>query len=125
MDWQQSDSIKWFARLLLVFIIALFTAFLSEITSNTATTAMMMPVMAAMALAMNHSPIALMLASALSASFVFMLPVGTPPNAVIYGSGYLRIAYMIKSGFWIKIVSILIGSLLIYFLAIPVFMSGI
>lgn len=110
--------------IVMVLIIAVFTAFLSEITSNTATAAMMMPIMAALAAAIGKSPVSLMLAAALSASFVFMLPVGTPPNAVIYGSRYLHITDMIKGGLWIKLAAIVIGSLLIYLLAIPVFKAG-
>jgi len=111
--------------ILIIFIVAVFTATLSEMTSNTAATAMMMPIMAALATAMGTSPIAPMLAAALSASFVYLLPVGTPPNAVVYGSGYLRVIDMIKGGIWIKIIHIAIGSLLIYYLAIPLFMSSI
>jgi sodium-dependent dicarboxylate transporter 2/3/5 len=111
--------------ILIVFLIAVFTSLLSEVTSNTAMAAMMMPIMAALALATGQSPVALMLAAAISGSFVFLLPVGTPPHAVVYGSGYLRIVDMIKGGIWIKLASILIGTLLIYFLALPVFLGGI
>ena len=111
--------------LLIVLIIAVFTSLFSEVTSNTAMAAMMMPVMAALASATGQSPVALMLSAAISVSFVFLLPVGTPPNAVVYGSGYLRIVDMIKGGVWIKLASIVIGTLLIYFLALPVFLGGI
>jgi sodium-dependent dicarboxylate transporter 2/3/5 len=111
--------------LLIVFIIAIFTAFLSEITSNTATTATMMPIMTALAIAISVSPIVPMLAAALSASFVYLLPVGTPPNAVVYGSGYIRVIDMIRGGIWIKTLHLLIGSLLIYYLAIPILMGSI
>ncbi|UCC16893.1 MAG: SLC13/DASS family transporter [Dehalococcoidales bacterium] len=110
--------------LLIVFIIALFTSLLSEVTSNTAVAAMTMPVMVALSAGTGQSPIALMLSAAISASFVFLLPVGTPPNAAVYGSGYLRIIDMIKGGILIKLTSILIGTLLIYYLALPVFLGG-
>jgi len=111
--------------LLVVFTISIFTAFLSEVTSNTATTAMMMPIMAALASGTGTNPIIPMLTAALSASFVYLLPVGTPPNAVIYGSGYIRVIDMIKGGMWIKILHLTIGSLLIYYMAIPLFMNAI
>ena len=64
------------------------------------------------------SSVFLMVAATLAASCAFMLPVATPPNAVVFGSGYLKIVDMMKTGFWLNILSILIISLIIYF-ALP------
>jgi sodium-dependent dicarboxylate transporter 2/3/5 len=68
-----------------------------------------------MALVMNIHPYSLMVGATLAASCAFMLPVATPPNAVVFGSGHLRISDMVKSGFWMNILSILIVTLIVYF----------
>ncbi|MCL6218673.1 SLC13 family permease [Zunongwangia pacifica] len=103
---------------LLILILVASVNFLTEVTSNLATTAMLLPILAPMALALNLHPYFLMVAATLAASCAFMLPVATPPNAVVFGSGYLKIADMMKTGFWLNIISILIISLIIYF-ALP------
>jgi len=102
-----------FFLLLLVLIAAV--NFLTEVTSNTATTAMLLPVLAPMALVMNIHPYSLMVGATLAASCAFMLPVATPPNAVVFGSGHLRISDMVKSGFWMNTISIIIVTLIVYF----------
>ena len=102
-----------FFLLLLVLIAAV--NFLTEVTSNTATTAMLLPVLAPMALVMNIHPYSLMVGATLAASCAFMLPVATPPNAVVFGSGHLRISDMVKSGFWMNTISIIIITLIVYF----------
>lgn len=89
---------------------------LTEVTSNTATATMMYPIMAALSLAVDVHPIALMIAAGLSASCAFMLPVATPPNAVVFGSGYLRIPHMVKAGFALNIVAIVLVTITVYFL---------
>jgi len=103
---------------LLILILVASVNFLTEVTSNLATTAMLLPILAPMALALHLHPYFLMVAATLAASCAFMLPVATPPNAVVFGSGYLKIADMMKTGFWLNILSILIISLIIYF-ALP------
>jgi len=92
-------------------IIVLLTLFLTEITSNTATATLLIPVMAAVAGTMEVHPFSTMFAAAVAASFAFMLPVATPPNAVVYGAGYVSILQMAKAGFWLN----LIGTILITF----------
>ncbi|MEE2772317.1 MAG: SLC13 family permease [Bacteroidota bacterium] len=101
--------------LLLVVILVAAVNFLTEITSNLATTAMLLPILASMALALNLHPYFLMVGATLAASCAFMLPVATPPNAVVFGSGYLKIPDMIRTGFWLNILSIVVISLIIYF----------
>lgn len=78
--------------------IALLVTFLTEATSNTATTALLMPVLAAAGLAAGVDPIVLMLPAVMSASCAFMLPVATAPNAVVYGSEQLKVSDMVREG---------------------------
>ena len=101
--------------LLVIFIIASVN-FLTEITSNLATTAMLLPVLAPMALSLGVHPYMLMVAATVAASCAFMLPVATPPNAVVFGSGYLRIPDMVSKGIWMNLLSIILLSLIVYFL---------
>lgn len=90
--------------------------FLTEITSNTATASMMFPIMASLASALSVHPYGLMVAAGVAASCAFMLPVATPPNAVVFGSGYLEINDMAKAGFWLNIMGIILVVLAVYFL---------
>jgi len=86
---------------------------LTEITSNTATTVTFLPIAAAVAVSVEANQYLLTLAVVLSASCAFMLPVATPPNAVIFGSGKLDIKHMIRAGLFINIAGIvIIGSML-------------
>ena len=122
---EQSGLAVWLGQLMTEFgnlslfflILLLVTAinFLTEITSNLATTAMLLPVLAPLALEVGVHPSGLMVGAAVAASCAFMLPVATPPNAVIFGSGYLRISDMVAKGFIMNVFSILIISILVYF----------
>lgn len=102
--------------LLLVLIIVLSVNFITELTSNLATTAMLLPILAPIALNLNLNPYMLLVATTVAASCAFMLPVATPPNAVVFGSGYLRIPDMVKTGIWMNLISILIVTAMVYFL---------
>lgn len=101
--------------IVIVFAVCALVLALTEITSNTATATMMFPIMASLALALNVHPFALMVAAGVSAASAFMLPVATPPNAVVFGTGLVRITEMVKAGFWINIFCIISFTLLIYF----------
>jgi sodium-dependent dicarboxylate transporter 2/3/5 len=101
--------------LVLLIIIVTMVNFLTEITSNLATTAMLLPVLVPVAAVLNESPYVLMVGATLAASCAFMLPVATPPNAVVFGSGYLRIPDMIRKGFVMNIFSIVIIVFFVYF----------
>lgn len=96
----------------LVVTVTVLIIFLTELTSNTATTATFLPVVAAVAVEAGYAPIALAVPAALAASCAFMLPVATPPNAVIYGSGMLTIPQMVRAGFWLNVISIVVVSLI-------------
>lgn len=100
---------------ILLLLIITCVNFLTEVTSNLATTAMMLPVMAPLALTLDVNPFLLLVACTTAASCAFMLPVATPPNAVVFGSGYLRIPDMMRSGFLMNMISIIIISSIIYF----------
>ena len=84
---------------LMIFVIALGVTFLTETTSNTASTVLLMPVLAAAALGSNIDPKILMVPATISASCAFMMPVATAPNSIIYGSGYLTTSEMASEGF--------------------------
>tara|TARA_B100001057_G_scaffold294504_1_gene294586 strand:- start:11933 stop:13396 length:1464 start_codon:yes stop_codon:yes gene_type:complete len=101
---------------LLVFILISSVNFLTEITSNLATTAMLLPILYPMAMTLDVHPFVLMVSATVAASCAFMLPVATPPNAVVFGSGYLRIPDMVRVGIWMNLISILLLSLIVYFI---------
>jgi sodium-dependent dicarboxylate transporter 2/3/5 len=100
---------------LLVFILIASVNFLTEITSNLATTAMLLPVLYPMAMTIDVHPFILMVSATVAASCAFMLPVATPPNAVVFGSGYLRIPDMVRVGIWMNILSIILLTFFVYF----------
>ncbi|MGM0896748.1 MAG: SLC13 family permease [Bacillota bacterium] len=101
--------------LIIVLVVAAFVLFLTEITSNTATASMMFPIMASLAVALGIHPYALMVTAAVTASCAFMLPVATPPNAVVFGSGYLRIIDMARTGFILNVFGIIFVGLSVYY----------
>ncbi len=89
--------------------------FLTELTSNTATTEMILPILGAVATAISVHPLYLMVPATLAASCAFMLPVATPPNAIIFGSGKIRVAQMVRVGLWLNLISIIVISIFVYF----------
>jgi sodium-dependent dicarboxylate transporter 2/3/5 len=92
---------------LLLIVSALFIA-LTEVTSNTAVTAMAMPVMAGVAVSLGVEPAALMATAAIACSTGFMLPAGTPPNAIVFSSGYLTVGQMARAGILVNLLSVLV-----------------
>jgi len=102
--------------LLITLLVVAAVNFLTEITSNVATTSMLLPVLAVAAGPLGVSPSSLMVPATLAATCAFMLPVATPPNAVVFGSGYLTIPDMARAGFRMNLVSIFIITLACYFM---------
>lgn len=100
---------------LALFILITGVNFLTEITSNLATTAMLLPILVSIAAALGVNPNLLLVGATVAASCAFMLPVATPPNAVVFGSGYLEIEDMVKKGVWMNIISILILTVIVYY----------
>ena len=100
---------------LLLLIIITSVNFLTEVTSNVATASMLLPILASVAFKLDIHPFGLMVGVTLAASCAFMLPVATPPNAVVFGSGFLQMKDMVKAGFWLNIISIILVTLMVYF----------
>jgi len=100
--------------IVMMLLLTLSVAFLSEVASNTAAATLLMPILAPFAKASGLGPEVIMLPAALAASCGFMLPVATPPNAVVYGSGKIPIGFMVRTGFWLNIVGITSVSLVLW-----------
>ena len=102
--------------LLMLIAVVFLVDFLTEITSNTAVTSMMVPIFISIAISTGEDPIALALAAAIAASLAFMLPVATPPNALVYSSGYVSIRQMVRTGFLLDILGwfVAVGILIIF-----------
>lgn len=107
--------------LFLILAVAALIIFLTEITSNVATTSTFLPVFGAVAVGLGILPVSLTVPVCLAASCAFMLPVATPPNAIVYGSGKFTIATMMKAGFFLNIIGIVVVTLFAYFLAPMIF----
>ncbi len=107
--------------LIMVIAVTAMVIFLTELTSNTATAAMIMPVLSAVAVGMGQNPLLLVVPAAIAASLAFMLPVGTPPNAIVFGSGYVTIPQMARTGFGLNIIGIVVITAATYALTIPLF----
>ena len=101
--------------ILLIASVALAVTFLTEITSNTATTTLLMPILAAASLGAGFDPALLMLPAALSASCAFMLPVATGPNAIVFGSGKMTVEQMVREGFALNLIGVAVITLVVYF----------
>jgi solute carrier family 13 (sodium-dependent dicarboxylate transporter), member 2/3/5 len=107
--------------IILVLAVTALIIFLTELTSNTATAAMVMPLLSAVAIGLGQNPLLLVVPAAIAASCAFMLPVATPPNAIVFGTGYVTIPQMVRSGFGLNIIGIVLTVLLTYALVVPVF----
>jgi sodium-dependent dicarboxylate transporter 2/3/5 len=103
--------------LLALIAICLFTTAMSEVASNTATASILLPVLASAAPHLGLSSGIAMFAATLAASFGFMLPAGTPPNAVVFSSGYIPVTSMVKAGLIVDLVGSTVIALVVYFLA--------
>ena len=110
--------------ILLVLVTTALVSGLTALTSNTVTTEMLLPVMASLSIAVGLHPLYLMVTTTLACSFDFMLPVGTPPNAIVFGSGRLRVVDMVKAGFLLNIAGVLLLTLFIFTLGPAVFDLG-
>lgn len=105
-----------FSLIMIVLSIVFVVNFLTEITSNLATVSMILPILATLSITLDLHPFIIMISATIAASCAFMLPVATPPNAVVFGSGYLRIRDMIKTGLFMNLISILLVSLYVYYI---------
>ncbi len=100
----------------IILIVSLMIIFFSEVTSNSATAAAVLPVMGALAVSLGYDPTVLVIPATLAATTAFMLPVGTPPNAIVFSSGKVRQIDMIRTGFWLNIASAFVITLMMMLL---------
>ena len=105
-----------FSLIIILMVVIAAVNFLTEITSNLATIAMLLPILAPTAIILDVHTFILMVAATLSASFAFMLPVATPPNAVVFGSNYLKISDMVRVGILMNLISIIIIFIMVYYI---------
>ena len=98
-----ASQAAWLPAVGLLFLVVFLIVWLTEITSNSATTSTFLPIVSAMAMALGQSPLAIGAAVALASSCAFMLPVATPPNAIVFGSGHLALSQMMRTGVWMNI----------------------
>jgi sodium-dependent dicarboxylate transporter 2/3/5 len=104
-----------------VIVVTAVVLFLTELTSNTATAAAFLPVVASLAVGIGADPMLLAIPTALAASCAFMMPVATPPNAIVYGTGRLTIPQMATAGVWLNIFFMALIPVVVFLLADRIF----
>ena len=107
--------------MVIILIISLVVSFLTELTSNTATIETFLPVLAGLAMSIEINPLLFMLPATIAGSLAFMLPVATPPNAIVFGTKRLKIIEMSKTGFILNIIGVIVITFTTYYLAVYVF----
>ena len=112
------------APLALVIATCLLVTFLTELTSNTATAQVMLPIMANLGQAAGIHPLLLMLPATVSASLGFMLPVGTPPNAIVFASGHIELKQMIRTGLILNLIGVVLVTAAMFLIAKPLLDLG-
>ena len=118
------DQLQIFAQLplpLFIVLVVVLIVTLTEFASNTASTAMSVPILAATATSMGLSPLVLAIPATVAASCAFMLPAATPPNAIVFGTGYFTVPQMVKAGIGVNLIGVILISLLTLLLARPLF----
>jgi len=118
---EQLKGLQNISPIFIILLSAFAISFLTELTSNTAVTQMILPVAASVSVAIGLNPILLMITVTLSASMAFMLPVATPPNTIIFAGGRIKVFEMARSGFALNIVGVIVVSFLVYFLGSFIF----
>ena len=113
---EQLTQLDFLPLLVMTLVLVAVINFLTEVNSNLATTAMILPVLAPLAAAMGVHPYIFMVSATLAASCAFMLPVATPPNAVVFGSGYINMSSMMRAGFGLNLISILLITFWVFYL---------
>ncbi|MBU1101490.1 MAG: SLC13 family permease [Bacteroidetes bacterium] len=107
--------------IVVILIICLTISFMTELTSNTAINDMVLPILAALAVTINIQPELLMIPATISASMAFMMPVATPPNAIVFGSGKLRVKDMARAGIMLNFIGAVIITLFSYYFVDKIF----
>lgn len=111
----QLSSVGGLHPILIIAVIALTMTFLTELTSNTATTEMLLPVLAGLSVSIDVNPLLFMLPATISASMAFMLPVATPPNAIVFGSNKITVMEMARTGIVLNLMGVMVITLVTYF----------
>lgn len=118
---KQLEAIANMPPIFMILFVCLLMTFLTELTSNTAITQTILPILASLSIAVNINPLILMIPATISASFAFMLPVATPPNAIVFATGKVTIREMAKTGLIINIAGAIIITLFFYFIGYNIF----
>jgi sodium-dependent dicarboxylate transporter 2/3/5 len=128
---EHSGLAQWFGEQLawgeflpsIVFVLAIVTmmSFLTELTSNVASTQMLLPAFASIAVATGDNPLLFMIPATIASSLAFMLPTATPPNAIIFGTGHVSIDRMMRTGFALNMLGVIIITLMTYLLIGEIF----
>jgi sodium-dependent dicarboxylate transporter 2/3/5 len=128
---EESGLAKWIGQvvgglsqwpiMLLIMAVIVVTIVLTQLASNTGTAAAFLPVLASAAIGIHQNPLLLTIPAALAASCAFMLPVSTPPNAIVYSSGKITINQMIKAGLWLNVIFVLLLTVAVFGLVTVVF----
>ena len=117
----QFDAAAALPTFALILLVCLALTFLTELTSNTATTEMILPILAAVAVATGTHPLILMIPATMSASCAFMMPVATPPNSIVFGSNRISIPEMARAGIVLNLFGALVIASIVYTLGLVVF----
>lgn len=118
---QQLSFAEQFPPILVIATICFMLTFLTELTSNTATTEMFLPILAGLAITIKVNPLLFMIPATISASMAFMLPVATPPNAIVFGTNRIRMGQMAKTGLLLNLIGVVVITLITYYWGEQVF----
>jgi sodium-dependent dicarboxylate transporter 2/3/5 len=118
---QAMHGLAGLSPILVILVVSLMVTFLTEVTSNTATTTIILPILAETAGTLGVDPLVLMIPATLSASCAFMMPVASPTQAIVFGSGYIEIRQMVRAGIGFNLLGVGLVTLLFSLLAGPVF----
>lgn len=119
----QASVLRGFPPLVLVLAITTGVIFLTELTSNTAITATLVPILAGLSIGLAVPPEMLIIPATIAASCAFMLPVATPPNAIVFGTGYITIPQMAKAGFWLNLIGVALITGVLYAIVLPLLLT--
>lgn len=112
------------SELVIIIVVGMITAFITEVTSNAVVVASFLPVLAGIAQGIGMDPLRLMLVCMISSNFSFMLPSSTPPNAIAYSTGAFEIKDMMKAGIGLKIIGLIVSPIIMYFVTFGIFNIG-
>lgn len=115
-DWigDSTSGVAALPTLAVILVIVTLIIFLTELTSNTATTSTFLPIVAGIAVGIGENPFLLVFPTVLAANCAFMMPVATPPNAVVFASGHITVPQLIRGGIWVNLVGIAASTLVAY-----------